>query len=97
MERLRRKRTTVRAAVTRIINEMTTLMQTEPTPTGELTDHLNLLKIKETMLTDLDSQIEEHVADDNLEDEMQSVGQYQDSIVLAKSRAERIFIRTLKP
>ncbi|KAL1416952.1 hypothetical protein MTO96_027345 [Rhipicephalus appendiculatus] len=33
MERLRRKRTTVRAAVTRIINEMTTLMQTEPTPT----------------------------------------------------------------
>ncbi|KAL1417913.1 hypothetical protein MTO96_026401 [Rhipicephalus appendiculatus] len=33
MERLRRRRTTVRAAVTRIINEMTTLMQTEPTPT----------------------------------------------------------------
>ncbi|KAL1482206.1 hypothetical protein MTO96_050350 [Rhipicephalus appendiculatus] len=35
MERLRRKRTTVRAAVTRIINEKTTLMQTEPTPTEE--------------------------------------------------------------
>ncbi|KAH7937135.1 hypothetical protein HPB49_008098 [Dermacentor silvarum] len=90
MERLRRKRATVRAVVTRIINDMTTLMQTEPTPSGELTDRRNLLKIKETMLTDLDNQVEEHVTNDNLEDELQSVGQYQESIVLAKSRAERI-------
>lgn len=69
---------------------MTTLMRTEPTPTGELIDHLNLLKIKEMMLMDLDNQIEEHVTDDNLKDEINDVGQYQDSIVITKSHAERI-------
>ncbi|KAL1475127.1 hypothetical protein MTO96_037514 [Rhipicephalus appendiculatus] len=34
MERRRRKRTTVRSAVTRILNDMTTIIKTEPTPTG---------------------------------------------------------------
>ncbi|KAH7944871.1 hypothetical protein HPB49_001388 [Dermacentor silvarum] len=98
MERLRQKRATVRAAVTKIINDMTTLMRTEPTPSSELTDHLNLLKIKETMLRDLENQVEEHVTDDNLEDELQSVGQYQESItaqVWALGTGSKCFVRML--
>ncbi|KAH6938920.1 hypothetical protein HPB50_014845 [Hyalomma asiaticum] len=34
MERLLRKRATVRATITKIVNDMITLMETDPTPTG---------------------------------------------------------------
>lgn len=88
MDRLKRKRGTLRASTTKIINEMKSLLDGNPLPIGELNEHLNMLKQK-TVLADLDKEIEQHVPDEELDEEFATAEHYQDSIDRMIYRSER--------
>lgn len=94
MDRLKQKRAHLRAATTRVINDLNTLMDATPISAGELNDKLGLLKTKEGPLAALDEEIERLVEDGDLEEELTSVTRYQESIALTKLRAERLLSST---
>lgn len=64
-------------------------METTPLPTGELAEQLNMLKLKQTPLNDIDKEIEGHVPDEELDDELEAVEQYRDSIARLIFRTEK--------
>ncbi|KAL1468557.1 hypothetical protein MTO96_025326 [Rhipicephalus appendiculatus] len=89
MDRQKKKRSSLRAGVTKLINDLA-LMMASPTATiGELQDNLNVLTMKETALQELDAAIELLVEDDQFESELEIVESYQTSICLAKSKVTR--------
>lgn len=94
MDRLKQKGAHFRAATSRVINELNTLMDATPILAGELNDKLGLLKIKEGPPAALDEEIERLVEDGDLEEELTSVTCYQESIALTKLRAERLLSST---
>ncbi|XP_064470062.1 uncharacterized protein LOC135384806 [Ornithodoros turicata] len=90
MERLKRKRGAIRAAATILIDGIQQLLDGPHSPSlrGDLQEKLDLLKVKETALEELNLAIEEMVLDDKVYDEEIAGSQtYQDRICVAKSRA----------
>lgn len=61
---------------------------------GKLTERLAIPKHGEVTLAKLDSQIEKLAADDNLEYDI--VTQYQEFVVIMKTRAERLPLPSLR-
>ncbi|KAL1414115.1 hypothetical protein MTO96_030577 [Rhipicephalus appendiculatus] len=84
-----KKRSSLRAGVTKLINDLTWMMASPTATIGELHDNLNVLTMKETALRELDAAIELLVEDDQFESELESVESYQTSICLAKSKVTR--------
>ncbi|XP_042146263.1 uncharacterized protein LOC121835823 [Ixodes scapularis] len=89
MEKLKKKRAVVRAAVTRIINEMTTAMKGAPSQQGELDEKLSLLALKEKSLRELDQQVADLTDVNDIEEETEASLGYEDAISIARTRALR--------
>ncbi|XP_040074731.1 uncharacterized protein LOC120846891 [Ixodes scapularis] len=89
MEKLKKKQAVVRAAVTRIINEMTTVMKGAPSQQGELDEKLSLLALKEKSLRELDQQVADLTDVNDIEEETEASLGYEDAISIARTRALR--------
>ncbi|XP_040078073.2 uncharacterized protein LOC120849874 [Ixodes scapularis] len=87
MDRLRRKLAVIRSAVTRAINEFQALLSSSDATAGELTENLNILELKEAALKAVDSEIQDGVDIDHLEEERESVEAYQVLICRLRTRA----------
>ncbi|XP_064466520.1 uncharacterized protein LOC135377780 [Ornithodoros turicata] len=93
MERLKRKRSTIRAAVIKITDEITQLaQQTISTQVkGELQQKFDLLAVKESALIELNASIEElTIEDEDFDEELTGSQAYEDKICLAKSVAKQL-------
>ncbi|KAG0427759.1 hypothetical protein HPB47_025210 [Ixodes persulcatus] len=86
MDRLRRKRAVIRSAVTRATNELQALLDSSDATAGELTENFNIPELKEAALKAVESEIEDGVDIDHLEEEMESVEVYQVSICRLRTR-----------
>ncbi|KAM7283086.1 uncharacterized protein ISCGN_000249 [Ixodes scapularis] len=89
MEKLKKKRAVVQAAVTGIINEMTTAMKGAPSQQGELDEKLSLLALKEKSLRELDQQVADLTDVNDIEEETEASLGYEDAISIARTRALR--------
>lgn len=67
-------------------------MESTPLPMGELAEQLNMLKLKETSLNDMDKEIEGRVPGEELDDELTAVEHYRDSIAHVIFRAEGLLV-----
>ncbi|KAG0414490.1 hypothetical protein HPB47_008349 [Ixodes persulcatus] len=77
----------IRSAVTRATNELQALLDFSDATAGELTESLNILELKGAALKAVNSEIEDGVDIDHLEEEMESVEAYQVSICRLRTRA----------
>lgn len=89
VDRLKRKRITLRAATTKIINEIGVLLATDPTDIGELEETFDILLLKEASLKELDKEIEPSVECDALEEEISGAEGYAERISVTKTRVNR--------
>lgn len=89
LDRLRKKRTVVRASTTKVVNEIFNLFTTDPLQSGELEERLALLSLKEISLKKINEEIEELVDIDSLEEEVASCEVYEEKISVAKTKANR--------
>ncbi|KAG0423885.1 hypothetical protein HPB47_000376 [Ixodes persulcatus] len=89
VDRLKRKRTTLRAATTKVINEIGALLTSDPTEIGELEEKLDILLLKEASLKELDREIEPSVEDEALAEEVSGAEGYAERISVAKTRVKR--------
>ncbi|KAG0413224.1 hypothetical protein HPB47_009615 [Ixodes persulcatus] len=85
MDRVRRKRTVIRSAVTRATNELQALLVSSDATAGELTANLNILELKAAALKAVE--IEYGVDIDHLEEAMENVEAYQVSVCRLPTRA----------
>lgn len=53
LDRLQKKRTVVRASTTKVVNEMSNLLTTDPVQSSELEERLHLLSLKEISLKEI--------------------------------------------
>ncbi|XP_064466296.1 uncharacterized protein LOC135377646 [Ornithodoros turicata] len=86
MDRVKQKRGVLRAAITKLINEIDLLLQTTAPAADVLSTKLDILKSKEEMLQTLDQNIEESVPEEVFEQEVQGVLSYEEKICTAKSQ-----------
>ncbi|XP_064486068.1 uncharacterized protein LOC135398613 [Ornithodoros turicata] len=86
MDRVKQKRGVLRAAITKLINEIDLLLQTTAPAADVLSTKLDILKSKEEMLQTLDQNIEESVPEEAFEQEVQGVLSYEEKICTAKSQ-----------
>lgn len=91
IELLKRKRTSLRAATTRVINEIGALLTSYPSEIGELEEKPDILLIKEASLKEFDKEIEAVVEDEALEEEVSGAEGYAERISVAKTRVKRKF------
>ncbi|XP_064464421.1 uncharacterized protein LOC135375698 [Ornithodoros turicata] len=90
MDRLKRKRSTIRAAVTKITEDIVQLTQ-QPSTTnlkGELQQKLDLLTVKESALEQLNVAIEELTTDEAYDEELTGSQAYEDKICTTRSIAK---------
>lgn len=80
MDRLKLKRSMLGASTTIIINELKPILDVDPLAIGELNELLNMLQQKNTGLTDLYKEIEQHVPDVELNKEIATEQCYQHTI-----------------
>lgn len=79
VDHLRRTCGALRTSTTKIINEVESIMEVTLLPMGELTEHLNMLKLKETALMDLEGDIEHRVPNEDLKEEFATAERCRDS------------------
>ncbi|KAG0430402.1 hypothetical protein HPB47_022732 [Ixodes persulcatus] len=83
-----KKRTTLRAATTKVINEIGALLTSDPTEIGELEEKLDILLLKEASLKELDREIEPSVEDEALAEEGRTLLR-----LLLDGGSQRTFVR----
>lgn len=89
-DRAKRKRTVVRAATTKLINEVAAMA--DPTTVGELQTKFDLLVLKEDTLKELDSEIEQGIDDEALEEEITCSESYKERISVAKTKLKGMLL-----
>ncbi|XP_064470014.1 uncharacterized protein LOC135384755 [Ornithodoros turicata] len=81
LERLKKMRASSRATVTRIINDLKTLIATSPHDPAQLTAKLTFLETKASTLTQLNQEIQALIDEASLEAECEACDQYSESII----------------
>lgn len=89
MERLKKKRGTVRTSITKLMSKIDGLLIRQNPDTDKLEECFEQLNNKEECLNELDQDIEGQTEDDELEGEVESVMHYRDEICLRKTRIKR--------
>lgn len=93
IERVRRKRGTIRGTTTRLLNQIDGEM-TKPDPDMDnLSTFLDMLAVEEESLLGLDSAIEQLTPLDDLENEIETTEDYKQRVISFKSRAQRMIKR----
>lgn len=90
LERVKRKRSTIRSLTTRLLHKIEKELSAEPMNVADLEDALSQLSVKENLLTDLDQEIEHAITDlDELEVEITGAQEYQERLLAIKCRTTR--------
>ncbi|XP_064478379.1 uncharacterized protein LOC135391825 [Ornithodoros turicata] len=87
LERLKKMRASSRATVTRIINDLKTLIATSPHDPAQLTAKLTFLETKASTLTQLNQEIQALIDEASLEAECEACDQYSGSIITISVQA----------
>ncbi|CAL9705016.1 unnamed protein product [Knipowitschia caucasica] len=87
LERLKRKRATIRAATTRLLTRLEDEVGKERPDSDKLREFLAVLSSKEDSLLDLDKGIEDVTPTDDLDTEISSTMDYMDRVLTWKVRA----------
>uniref|UniRef100_A0AAV2LXI6 Uncharacterized protein n=1 Tax=Knipowitschia caucasica TaxID=637954 RepID=A0AAV2LXI6_KNICA len=87
LERLKRKRATIRAATTRLLTRLEDEVGKERPDTDKLREFLAVLSLKEDSLLDLDKGIEDVTPTDDLDTEISSTLDYMGRVLTWKVRA----------
>ncbi|KAH7957802.1 hypothetical protein HPB52_022684 [Rhipicephalus sanguineus] len=87
-DQLRTKRGAIRAGVTRALTLLTDLLQQPDPDASQISGHMDYLKAKETALSQLDDVILATTDEENLDQEVGTVQEYNEKILYAVSRAK---------
>ncbi|KAL0150932.1 hypothetical protein M9458_053851 [Cirrhinus mrigala] len=96
LERMKKKRKTIRSSATKLLTNLEEEIKNEEPDCDKLRELLSMLSVKEESLVDLDRGIENETSTDDLEGEIASALEYQDRIIMWKSRAKRLLERRLE-
>ncbi|XP_075741915.1 uncharacterized protein LOC142793690 [Rhipicephalus microplus] len=87
-DHLRKKRSLIRAGVTRAIAMLSDLLQQPDPDASQITGHMDFLKDKEAALSRLDEVILASTDAENLDHEVETADEYNEKILYAVSRAK---------
>ena len=93
IDRRKKKRSSIRTAVTRLINKIDDELVKERPDHDALEELLEQLILKEDYLTKMDLDVEEQTATEDIEDEVSRALEYKDHISLRKTRTRRALRR----
>ena len=93
IDRRKKKRSSIRTAVTRLINKIDDKLVKERPDHDALEELLEQLILKEDYLTKMDLDVEEQTATEDIEDEVSRALEYKDHISLRKTRTRRALRR----
>ncbi|RXN21761.1 mitogen-activated kinase 4-like isoform X2 [Labeo rohita] len=96
LERMKKKRKTIRSSATKLLTNLEEEIKNEEPDCDKLRELLSMLSVKEESLVELDRGIENETSTDDLEGEIASALEYQDRIIMWKSRAKSLLERRLE-
>ena len=93
MERMKRKRATIRGTTTRLLNQIDGEMNNPDPDVENLSTLLDMLAAKEEILLEMDYGMEQLTSLDDLEQEIETTEDYRQRVISFKSRAQRMIRR----
>lgn len=90
VERLRKKLGTITSSTTRLLNQIDVELSKEDLDVGRVREMLAVLSAKEDSFCELGRAMEEHMALDEVEAEIELSEDYKDRVICMKTRVHRV-------